>query len=141
MVPDFKYCNYAIYFGASKGHGSGHSAMAAARMVAEARSRGMKLIVFDPICNFAASKASEWIPIIPGTDAAVVLAMCNVIVNDLGAIDEPFLKLKTNAPYLIGPDMKYVRENGPARGVKGHKRMSDEELTFIGDSGVGYRRR
>jgi anaerobic selenocysteine-containing dehydrogenase len=133
IVPDFKYCNYAIYFGASKGHGSGHSAMAAARMVAEARSRGMKLVVFDPICNFAASKASEWIPIIPGTDAAVVLAMCNIIVNELGTIDEPFLKLKTNAPYLIGPDLKYVRENGPARGVKGHKRLSDEELTFIGD--------
>ncbi|MFC1954690.1 molybdopterin-dependent oxidoreductase [Chloroflexota bacterium] len=137
IVPDFKYCNYAIYFGSSKGHGSGHSAMTAARMVADAKSRGMKLVVFDPMCNFAAGKANEWVPIIPGADLAVVLAMCNVIVNELGIIDEPFLKLKTNAPYLVGPDMKYIRENGPARGIKGHKsiRMSEktEEVTYIGD--------
>jgi len=138
IVPDFKYCNYAIYFGASKGHGSGHSAMAAARMVADAKSRGMKLVVFDPMCNFAAGKANEWVPIIPGADLAVVLAMCNIIVNELGIIDEPFLKLKTNAPYLVGPDLKYVRENGPARGIptQTHDRLSGlptGETTYIGD--------
>ncbi len=138
IVPDFKYCNYAIYFGASKGHGSGHSAMAAARMVADSRARGMKLVVFDPICNFAAGKANEWVPIIPGTDLAVILAMCNIITNELGIIDEPFLKLKTNAAYLVGPDLKYVRENGPARGVKGHLHdlmsgLAGDEVTYIGD--------
>jgi len=140
IVPDFNYCNYAIYFGASKGHGSGHSAMITARQAAEARTRGMKLVVFDPICNFAAGKANEWIPIIPGTDLVVVLAMCNIIVNELGIIDEPFLKLKTNAPYLVGPDMKYIRESGPARGIKGHaaqpgpQGLGDlEEVTYIGD--------
>jgi len=133
IVPDFKYCNYSLYFGASKGHGSGHSAMTAARMVADAKARGMKLVVFDPMCNFAAGKADEWVPIIPGTDVAVVLAMCNIIVNELGIIDEPFLKLKTNAPYLVGPDLKYVRENGPARGIKGHRAMTGEGITYIGD--------
>lgn len=133
MVPDFEYCNYAIYFGASKGHGSGHSALITARMVADAKARGMKLVVFDPICNFAAGKATEWVPIIPGTDVTVILAMCNIIVNELGIIDESFLKLKTNAPYLVGPDLKYVREKGPARGVKGHRSLTGAEVTFIGD--------
>ncbi len=140
IVPDFKYCNYAIYFGSSKGHGSGHSAMAAARLVAEAKARGMKLVVFDPICNFAGGKATEWVPIVPGTDGAVILAMCNIIVNELGIIDEPFLKLKTNAAYLVGPDLKYVRENGPARGVKGHATTlggeNGEQVTYIGDDGT-----
>ncbi|MFH1124335.1 MAG: molybdopterin-binding protein, partial [Pseudomonadota bacterium] len=102
-VPDFKLCNYAIYFGASKGHGSGHSAMITARLAAEARGRGMKLVVFDPICNFAGGKASEWIPIVPGTDGAVALAMCNTIVNVIGGFDEKYLALRTNGPYLIGP--------------------------------------
>jgi len=138
IVPDFEYCNYAILFGASKGHGSGHSAMRTARTVADARARGMKLVVFDPMCNFSGGKADEWVPLIPGTDAAIILAMCNIIVNELGIIDEPFLKLKTNAPYLVGPDLKYVREKGPARGVKGHMAMgmgSDryQEVTHIGD--------
>jgi anaerobic selenocysteine-containing dehydrogenase len=111
-VPDFKLCNYAIYFGATKGHGSGHSAMITARLAAEARGRGMKLVVFDPICNFAAGKASEWIPILPGTDGAVALAMCNIIVNELRGYDENYIALKTNGPYLIGPDGRYVREKG-----------------------------
>ncbi len=138
IVPDFRYCNYAIYFGSSKGHGSGHSAMTAARLAADGKSRGMKIVVFDPKCSTAAgSSASEWVPIIPGTDLVVVLAMCNVIANETGIIDETFLKLKTNAPYLIGPDMKYVRENGPARGIKSVSHgMGGEvigEITYIGD--------
>ncbi|MBW2028547.1 MAG: molybdopterin-dependent oxidoreductase [Deltaproteobacteria bacterium] len=112
-VPDFRLCDYAIYFGASKGHGSGHSAMITARLAAEAKSRGMKLVVFDPICNFAGGKASEWIPIIPGTDAAVVLAMANIIINEIGVYDENYVALKTNGPYLVGPDGRYVREKGP----------------------------
>nr|NIR12533.1 molybdopterin-dependent oxidoreductase [Desulfobacterales bacterium] len=111
-VPDFRLCNYAVYFGASKGHGSGHSAMITARLAAEARSRGMKLVVFDPICNFAGGKATEWIPIIPGTDAAVSLAMANIIINEIGVYDEMYIALKTNGPYLIGPDGRYVREKG-----------------------------
>ena len=116
IVPDFKYCNYVMYFGSSKGVGSGHSAMFTARLSAEARARGMKAVSFDPMCNFSGGKATEWVPIIPGTDGIVILAMCHVIVNELGKYDEVYLKTRTNAPYLIGPDMKYVRENGPARG-------------------------
>ncbi|MBI4296800.1 MAG: molybdopterin-dependent oxidoreductase [Chloroflexi bacterium] len=127
VVPDFKYSNYIIYFGASKGTGAGHSAGKTARLGAEARARGAKFVAFDPMCNFAAGKATEWVPLIPGTDAAIVLAMCNVIVNELSKYDATYLKLKTNAPYLIGPDGRYVREKGPARGVR------HGDVTYIGD--------
>ena len=154
VVPDFRYCNYAIYFGASKGHGSGHSAMVIARQAAEARARGMKLVVFDPICNFAAGKATEWVPIIPGTDAAVALAMCNIIVNELGIFDSVYLKTKTNAPYLIGPDGRYVRgapgaqtpagkgEEGGAKvqtGVRGPEYVGGNETgkPLVWDAGGG----
>jgi anaerobic selenocysteine-containing dehydrogenase len=137
IVPDFKYCNYAMFFGSSKGVGSGHSAMYAARLSAEARARGMKTVSFDPMCNFSGGKATEWVPVIPGTDGLIVLAMCNILVNELGKYDEPFLKLKTNAPYLIGPDMKYVREKGPARGVKvnpeGHWNGKSHPGIYVGD--------
>ena len=80
------------------------------RLAAEARARGKKFVAFDPLRNFASNKATEWVPIIPGTDGAVILAMCNVIVNDLGIYDEKYLKLKTNAPYLVGEDGRYVRD-------------------------------
>lgn len=115
IVPDYRYCNYIIYFGASKGTAAGHSSMVSTRLAAEARDRGARFIIFDPMCHFAGGKATEWIPIIPGTDGAVVLAMCNIIVNELGTIDTVFLKSKTNAPYLIGPDGRYVRDKETKR--------------------------
>ena len=110
VVPDFEYCNYAIYFGASKGHGAGHASCANMGLAAEARTRGMKMVVVDPMCNFASAKATEWVPLRVGTDGALALAMCNVLVNELGIYDGPFLQAKTNAPYLIGPDKLYVRD-------------------------------
>jgi anaerobic selenocysteine-containing dehydrogenase len=110
VVPDFRLCNYIIFFGANKGTGSGHSSGFSHRMAAEGRARGAKFVVFDPMCNQAGGKATEWVPIIPGTDGAIALAMCNVIVNELGKWDELYLKTKSNGVYLIGPDGRYVRD-------------------------------
>ena len=110
LVPDYKYCNLAIQFGSNKGTGSGHGSAHNMRLAAEARARGMKNIVFDPICNFGGGKATEWIPIRPGTDLAVILSMCNLIVNKQGAYDEAFLKNYTNGPYLVGPDQRFIRD-------------------------------
>ncbi len=115
IVPDFKNTKYVIYFGSSKGVGSGHSAMVAARLAADARTRGTRFVAFDPMCNFSGGKATEWIPVIPGTDGAVILAMGNVILNEMGVYDSVFLKTKTNAPYLVGPDGRYVRDGATER--------------------------
>ncbi|MCC6473396.1 MAG: molybdopterin-dependent oxidoreductase [Burkholderiales bacterium] len=114
IVPDFERCEYAIMFGASKGHGAGHASCSNMGLAADARARGMKMVVVDPFCNFAAAKGSEWVPIRVGTDAALALAMCNELVNTLGTIDAAYLRAKTNAPYLIGADGLYVRD--PATG-------------------------
>jgi molybdopterin-containing oxidoreductase family molybdopterin binding subunit len=110
VVPDFEHCRYAIYFGASKGHGAGHASSPNMKLSADARSAGMKLVVVDPMCNFASAKATEWVPLRVGTDAALALAMCNVLANELGLYDHAYLQEKTNAPYLIGPDKRYVRD-------------------------------
>jgi molybdopterin-containing oxidoreductase family molybdopterin binding subunit len=111
LVPDFRHCRYAVYFGASKGHGAGHVACTNIGDAADARARGMRLVVVDPMCNFASAKATEWVPLRPGTDAALALAMVNVILNDLGIWDAGYLAAKTNAPYLVGPDGLYVRDH------------------------------
>jgi anaerobic selenocysteine-containing dehydrogenase len=108
IMPDFNYCNYQIVFGTNTGNGGFMQYIS--QLAADARRRGMKLVVFDPVCNNAASKADEWIPITPGTDGIVCLAMLDVIVNELGIMDAPYLKEKTNASYLIGHDGHYVRD-------------------------------
>src|SRR3972149_10049481 len=82
---------------------------------AEARARGMKLVVIDPQCGNAAAKADEWIPIRPGTDGALALAMLNVLLNEAGIYDREFLKNQTNGPYLVKPDGRYMRDEATGR--------------------------
>ncbi|MBI4494729.1 MAG: molybdopterin-dependent oxidoreductase, partial [Chloroflexi bacterium] len=84
--------------------------MGLTREMAEARMRGMKLVVVDPVCSTAASKADEWIPIRPGTDAALALALMHVLVHELGCYDAAYLRQYTNAPYLVGADGYCLRD-------------------------------
>src|SRR5262245_6461061 len=46
------------------------------------RARGGKTVVVDPRRTGTADKADEWIPIEPGTDAALLLALCHVLFAD-----------------------------------------------------------
>lgn len=108
--PDFHYCNYCIFVGTGNGISSRSSFTHMARDLAEASARGMKLVSIDPIGVFAGSKADEWIPIRPGTDAALALSMLNVLINELGIYDAEFLKRKSNAPYLVDSDGRYLRD-------------------------------
>ncbi len=49
---------------------------------ARAIERRIPIIVVDPRFSVAASKAKYWLPIKPGTDLALVLAWCNVLVTE-----------------------------------------------------------
>ncbi len=62
--------------------------------VLEARRRGAHLIVIDPVRTRTAQQADEWIPIVPGTDAALALAMMHVIVRE-GLWDEDYVTRHT----------------------------------------------
>jgi thiosulfate reductase/polysulfide reductase chain A len=50
--------------------------------LSRAIDRGAKLVYLDPRYTKTASKATEWIPIRPGTDSAFLLAMINVITQN-----------------------------------------------------------
>jgi anaerobic selenocysteine-containing dehydrogenase len=103
---DVEYCQYLLTIGGSLGPnlGSAHSTRALSR----ARERGIKLVVVDPRCSHEASIADEWVPIRPGTDLAFALSLLNVILHEIKIYDEPFLRQRTNAVYLIGTDGYYV---------------------------------
>lgn len=109
---DLTYTKYLLEIGTQWGAvmSQGHT-MSGTTQLAEARAHDrMKVVVIDPWCSFAGSKANEWIAIRPGTDGAFMLGLVNVIINELGKYDEQFLKLKTNAPYLVGEDRLYAKE-------------------------------
>ncbi|MDP6561276.1 MAG: molybdopterin-dependent oxidoreductase, partial [Candidatus Binatia bacterium] len=103
-------CNYLIMFGCGSGAGMYYNATLSLQKVADAKSRGMKVVVFDPLLSPSAERADEWVPIKPGTDAYAALAMMNVLINELGLFDAEHITKHTNGPYLIGPDGKYVRD-------------------------------
>ncbi len=109
--PDLEHCRLLLLFGSQKGSISGHDTMKSAAGMANARERGMRMVVFDPLCSPTASKADEWIPLIPGTDGAVALALLHVLLNELGIMDKTFLAEQTNAPYLVGPSGRYLRHS------------------------------
>jgi anaerobic selenocysteine-containing dehydrogenase len=50
--------------------------------VQSARQRGGQVIVIDPACTRTARAADEWIPIRPGTDGALALALMHVIIGE-----------------------------------------------------------
>ncbi|MDA8093515.1 MAG: molybdopterin-dependent oxidoreductase [Betaproteobacteria bacterium] len=109
--PDFHHANYVMLIGSAKGAMSNWAAVTATLEMARARKRGTRLVVVDPVCSNAASIADEWVPIRPGTDGALVLAMLNVMLNELGLYDRPFLEKLSNGPYLVRDrDGRYARD-------------------------------
>ena len=50
--------------------------------ILDAKERGAKLIVIDPIFTETAAKADQFIPIKPSTDGALANAMANVVISE-----------------------------------------------------------
>lgn len=60
--------------------------------IQEAHKRGAKIVVIDPRKTAMAKYPNaEWIPIRPGTDGALALGICNVVINE-ELYDEDFVK-------------------------------------------------
>lgn len=54
------------------------------------RAKGAKMVYVDPFCNQTGAKADEWIPIRPGTDGAMALAIGHVLIKK-NLINKPFI--------------------------------------------------
>lgn len=77
-------------FGFADSNRRGDFAGEAMRILMDAKERGTKIVVIDPFFSQTAAKAHQWIPINPGTDGAMALAMCNVVINQ-GLYDASFV--------------------------------------------------
>jgi anaerobic selenocysteine-containing dehydrogenase len=60
-------------------------------VIAEAQRRGAKVVCIDPMRHRTAQRADWHIPIRPGTDGALALAMMHVIIGE-GLHDEPYVR-------------------------------------------------
>ncbi len=93
-VWDVKNTNMVINFGSNVFEAHTNHIPVAQRLV-EAMANGAKLYTFDVKLSNTAAKSTEWLPVKPGTDTAIILAMCNVIMQK-GLYDEKFIKRWTN---------------------------------------------
>lgn len=94
-VNDVARTNYILNFGCNFFETHTSHIPLAQRAIAAKVERGVKVVTFDVRLSNTAAKSDEWHPIKPGTDGAVVLAMCNVIMMN-GLFDREFIEMWTN---------------------------------------------
>lgn len=79
-VGDFSHAKYIILFGWNPLVATKWAHLPAIFM--DGIANGAKMVVVDPVFSNTAAKAHEWVPLRPGTDGALALAMANVIVGE-----------------------------------------------------------
>ncbi len=85
-----------------------------ALMIAKAREKGIRVVAIDPrYTDSAGILADEWIPIRPGTDSAMLIAMAYVILTenlqDQAFIDKYTVGIDPYRDYLLGKEDGIVK--------------------------------
>jgi len=98
---DFDNTKYVLNFGSSVFEAHTNHIPTSQRLVSAMADRGVKMVTFDVRLSNTAARSTEWVPIKPGQDGAVVLAMCREIIY-AGLYDKDFRL------YSDFPTSKYV---------------------------------
>ena len=90
---DIEKTNYILSFGANflEAGSNPQRTISGYTYLRRGRATRGKVVVIDPRQGIHGAKADEWIPIKPGTDAALALGMANVIIKS-GLVDADFVK-------------------------------------------------
>jgi anaerobic selenocysteine-containing dehydrogenase len=112
-APDIQRTDYWLVMGGNPQASQG-SLLACPDVLSEIdaiRARGGKVVVVDPRRTGTAERANEWVPIVPGTDAAFLLAVCHELFAE-GRVD-----LGELADIINGVDVleRVVRDFAPER--------------------------
>ena len=97
--PDLERSKLFIMIGTAEDHHSNPMKMALSKF----KRDGGRFISINPVRSGYSAIADEWVPIKPGTDGALLLALTNEIINR-GLFDRDYLIDYTNAPELVNQD-------------------------------------
>jgi anaerobic dimethyl sulfoxide reductase subunit A len=91
-------------------------------MMARVREKGIKIVVVDPrFSDSAATFADQWIPIRPGTDSAMLIAMAYVILKenlqDQNFIEKHTVGIEKYKDYLFGVEDGIEKTPGWAEAI------------------------
>jgi phenylacetyl-CoA:acceptor oxidoreductase len=110
VSPDTPYVNYVINCGANIEASSG---VVGIWREADARVRGAKRVQVEPHLSITGALSAEWVPIKPKTDAAFLFGLIHRIIHERNwqeVCDVPYLKVRSNSPYLVGPNGWFLRD-------------------------------
>ena len=133
--PDLERAKLFVMIGTAEDHHSNPMKIALSKF----KRAGGRFISINPVRTGYSAIADEWIPIKPGTDGALFMALLHVLIaQDL--IDRPFLKRFTNAPQLVVLDEGhreglFAFDPDPSRGPPGDGRHPHNKLVWDLPSG------
>ena len=79
---DFDNTRYVLNLGSNLLEAHTNHTSTAQRLVKAITDQRVKMVTFDVRLSNTAAKSTEWVPVKPGTDIAVLLAMSNVVLNE-----------------------------------------------------------
>ena len=118
--PDLDRSRLFVMIGTAEDHHSNPMKIALAKF----KRQGGKFISINPVRTGYSAIADEWIPIKPGTDGALFLALINEIIKQ-GLYDRDFLVKYSNAAELVNMD-----ENSTEHGMFVRFEVPKEEGCF-----------
>jgi anaerobic selenocysteine-containing dehydrogenase len=95
-APDWEHAKYFLLWGVAEDHSSNPIKIGLEKL----KRRGAKFVSINPVRTGYSAIADEWLPIRPGTDGLLALAIVHVLLKR-GLIDWEFLIRYTNAPWLV----------------------------------------
>ncbi|MBE0622167.1 MAG: molybdopterin-dependent oxidoreductase, partial [Burkholderiales bacterium] len=116
--PDLERSKLFVMIGTAEDHHSNPLKIA----ISKFKRSGGRFISINPVRTGYSAIADEWVPIKPGTDGALLLALTHEIIHT-GLYDREFLARYTNAGYLINLDPE-----SEARGMPVHDASRHEEI-------------
>ncbi|OGU06561.1 MAG: hypothetical protein A2W29_10150, partial [Gemmatimonadetes bacterium RBG_16_66_8] len=82
----------------------------------EARYRGARVVSIAPDYNQSAIHTDLWMSPRPGTDAAIALAACHVVIEE-GLYQADYVREQTDLPFLVRADTRrFLRESDVVEG-------------------------
>ncbi|MBS1135347.1 MAG: molybdopterin oxidoreductase [Burkholderiaceae bacterium] len=97
--PDLGRAKLFFMFGTAEDHHSNPLKIA----ISKFKRRGGRFVSINPVRTGYSAVADEWVPIKPGTDGALLLALIHEIIES-GLYDRDFLVRYTNAGQLVNVD-------------------------------------
>ncbi len=95
-APDWDRAKYFVLWGVAEDHSSNPIKIGLDKL----KTRGAKFVSVNPVRTGYSAIADEWVPIRPGTDGLLALAIVHELLkNDW--IDHEYLTKYTNAPWLV----------------------------------------